>query len=167
MDCAGFCNDLRMPTTKRPGRVISSGPKPVRIWLVSDNTREPILGWFPTGRMRKRRLVAIRFSRPYCERKSQPIQRSRTPHCSAAAERFSCATHCSRQVAAYHAVSPILSSAQDSDAAPSALATGLPRLVRPGAPGFSPALRLCIPSLQSNKFIPGILGSVHHASLRR
>lgn len=78
---------------------------------VSDRTREPIFGRCQSGRIKKRLLLAISLSRPYCERKSQPIQRSRTPHFSAAADMLSSATHSSRQVATYHIVSPIFGSA--------------------------------------------------------
>ena len=37
MDCAGFRNDLRMPTAKRRMGVMFSGPRPVRIRLRSSS----------------------------------------------------------------------------------------------------------------------------------
>ena len=93
------------PPWKRRGstKVLSSSkgyPKracqsPATRRSVSDSTREPTFGQCPSGRIRQRLWLAISLSRPYCERKSQLIQRSRTPHCRAAADRLSGATHCS------------------------------------------------------------------------
>src|SRR2546429_828435 len=55
-------------------------------------------------------LLTTSFKRAYCWRKLQPIQRSRAAHFSAEAEKLNSATHCSRQLATYQSVSPILRS---------------------------------------------------------
>src|SRR6184192_2820660 len=72
-----------------------------------ENARPPIERC-QSGRIRKRLLLTTSFKRAYCWRKLQPIQRSRAAHFSAEAEKLNSATHCSRQLATYQSVSPIL-----------------------------------------------------------
>jgi hypothetical protein len=59
----------------------------------SASTLEPRLGRCQCGKIRKRLLLAISLSRPYCSRASQPIYRSRAAHLSEEAEQLNTATH--------------------------------------------------------------------------